>query len=121
MYQALLFPQCVLKLEDRAVTFHNILEWEFWNAVKHTKWKKWFAPCHHISPDGSVLMMAKTTPLHGKLPAKLPAIFTDTKRENFGMFEGRMVCHDYAFSMTILSSRSLTDRLVKVKWHSEGS
>ena len=51
----------------------------------------------------------------------LPAIFTDTKRENFGMFEGRMVCHDYAFSMTILSSRSLTDRLVKVKWHSEGS
>lgn len=40
--------------------------------------------------------MRKTTPApHSAYPSRMPAFMTDFKFTNYGMYEGRLVCHDY--------------------------
>jgi hypothetical protein len=45
------------------------------------------------------------------LPDMIPAFLTDIKRENFGWYDGRIVCVDYAMHLDNLSTR-----LKKATW-----
>lgn len=97
-------PTLVVKIEEDAGSFQNIIEWTTWNEVSDTKWAVWFAPCHHISPCGTALIQSRTHPL-GTPPDKIPNFFADLKPENWGMLDGRPVAHDYGY--TCLSSMGL--------------
>lgn len=103
----------VIKVEEAAGCFQNVAEWQVWQHVQGTAFEKWFAPCEHISPSGTVLVMAKTAPAHS-FPDKMPAFLTDLKHGNFGMYEGRLVCHDYG--MHLLFENGMTSRMRKAHW-----
>ena len=80
----------------------NIMEFTNWNRVKETWLEPWFAPCRALSLGGALLIQARTTPIpYSMLPEKIPAIFDDLKPENFGLYEGRVVCHDYAITSLV--------------------
>lgn len=100
VYAVLGAPDMVAKVEQRSGSFQNALESEIWNEVQFTKWKVWFAPVIRISSCGMVLLQAKTHPIPpNQYPTELPDFFTDLKPENFGLYKGRVVCHDYALNM----------------------
>lgn len=108
-------PDSVIKVEDSACNFQNVLEWETWQRVKWTDHAKWFAPCEWISPNGSVLIMKKTTPAPAdKYPPKLPVFLSDTKRSNYGMIGKQFVCHDYGTHL--MMERGMTKLQSKVTW-----
>ena len=98
VYEYALDHTKVIKIERKH--FYNIYEYEFWCQISENKEiRKWFAPIHWISNFGTILIQSKTTPLHFDQVSKLkvPDFLTDVKMDNFGWFEGRLVCHDYAF------------------------
>ena len=93
-------PQLVAKVELTPGTFQNVAEWSTWSMVQFSDWADWFAPCRRISPCGTVLIQERTKPLDGlNLPEKLPDFLSDLKRENFGLINGVLVCHDYALNL----------------------
>lgn len=105
----------VVKVEEGSRSFANVLEWETWERVRDTPWAKWFAPCHHISPCGSVLLMSRTQRLRPEeYPEQIPGFFTDTKRDNFGLLGKQFVCHDYG--LHLLMEQGMHNRMRKVKW-----
>src|SRR5882762_7886250 len=84
----------VIKLDNMG-NFSNVLEWDTWNELKDTSIGKWLAPCYAISDHGVWLVQARTIPMReGEFPKRVPAIFADIKRANWGLYEGRPVCHD---------------------------
>lgn len=91
-------PDLVLKIENMSKGwFANIAEYQTWNSVKGTPYERWFAPVHSLTVGGLMLVQSKTKPPAVRdLPAEIPAVFSDVGMKNFGMFEGRLVCHDYA-------------------------
>ena len=110
-----LIKDCVIKIEDGSRSFQNVIEWEAWERVRGTSVERWFAPCEWISSCGSVLLMKRTTPAYEKdLPGRLPVFLTDTKRSNYGMYKGRLVCHDYGTH--ILIERGMSKATRKVEW-----
>jgi hypothetical protein len=113
VFSSAVFTGSVIKVESSAGSFQNIIEWETWQRVKETKFAKWFAPCEHISPCGSLLIMAKTAPAL-EYPEQMPAFLTDFKRANYGMLNGNLVCHDYGTNL--LFENGMTKRLKKVEW-----
>jgi hypothetical protein len=113
VYVTPVLPGCVVKVEDGAQSFQNIVEWETWKNVEGTEFEKWFAPCMHISRNGCILVMKRTT-RPTAYPDKLPAFLTDTKQTNYGMYKDQFVCHDYGLSL--LMQTGLTKRQRKVKW-----
>lgn len=116
VYSSDVLKDSVIKVEETRGHFQNILEWEIWNRMQSTVHAKWFAPCEWISPNGLLLVMAKTTPLEkDKYPKELPAFFTDIKYANFGLYKGNFVCHDYGF--TLLMERGMSKRMQKVEWY----
>jgi hypothetical protein len=115
VYQYALNPDYVIKFETDAGSFQNILEWETWENVRFTKHAKWFAPCSHISPCGTVLLQYYASPISSyDLPEKVPAFFTDLKLKNFGRFKDNIVCLDYG--RNLLMSNGLTSRMKKAEW-----
>lgn len=110
----------VLKLEYCDAEFCNITEWKVWNAVKDTPLEEWFAPCVSIDLMGVVLIQKKTKPFESEKEfnayvekhhnGTLPAFFEDIHYGNFGMLNGRLVCHDYGFNHFL-------DEAVKMDWH----
>lgn len=90
-------PDLVVKIEQGARSWSNIEEWNVWReAQDFPKLTDWFAPCEWISGCGSVLLQKRTSPVRDdELPKQLPAFFCDLKRDNFGMLNGKFVCHDY--------------------------
>lgn len=100
VYQCKLMEEWVVKVEKvDPYDFSNIREHIFWHQHKDTKKiAKWLAPCGVISPDGKVLLQRKVIALDDdyELPKKLPEFLSDIKRSNFGLYEGRLVCVDYA-------------------------
>lgn len=106
-------PNSVVKVEENAGSFQNVLEWETWQRVKDTEFARWFAPCEWISANGAVLIQARTTPA-AKYPDRLPVFLTDTKRANYGMHKGRFVCHDYGSHL--LMERGMVKAMRKVEW-----
>jgi hypothetical protein len=102
----------VVKLETVTGSFQNIIEWETWHnlAAKH---RKWLAPCRFISPCGIVLLMDRTEPLRpGDIPARIPEWLSDLKRENYGILDGKFVCHDYGTNL-LLNHGAFAGKLVK--------
>ena len=114
VYSSQMLPDHVIKCEKGGGIFQNQFEWEVWNSVGYTDLgKKWLAPCEWISRCGSVLIMKKTTPV-AKYPDKMPAFLSDFKKGNYGMYEGRVVCHDYGTSQFLRTG--LTKRMKKIDW-----
>ncbi|SOY56850.1 hypothetical protein [Cupriavidus taiwanensis] len=113
VFSSRLLPDCVVKVEEDAGRFQNIVEWETWQRVQGTDVEKWFAPCRWISPNGSVLVMARTTPAIA-YPEKMPVFLCDFKRTNYGLYDGRLVCHDYGTSL--IFEHGMTKRMRKADW-----
>lgn len=108
-------PDLVVKIEMEAQRFQNITEWQTWEQVSHTECAQWFSPCVLISSAGAVLIQKKTTPiLYENLPEMIPIFFSDLKQSNWGLFEGRAVCHDYGYSLAL--KRGLSTRLKRAVW-----
>jgi hypothetical protein len=99
---------CVVKVEYYGKEFCNVAEMRVWQEVELTPLAKWFAPCIEIDSLGIALIQKKTLPFrseeefHAALidtkAGPLPAFFDDVHFGNFGMLDGRVVCHDYGFN-----------------------
>ena len=90
----------VIKIEC-ASTFNNCYEHNIWCAANGTIWAKWFAPVHFIAPLGRALVMTRTRPPRKgdpPFPKSIPNFFTDVLYRNWGILNGRWVCHDYGDS-----------------------
>ena len=89
----------VVKVEDGGYCFSNIKEWEVWEAMRECpSVAKFLVPCHYISPNGTILIQDRTTPIEVMhLPKKIPSFLsTDLKSENWGWsIKKKPVCHDY--------------------------
>lgn len=102
----------VVKVEkDPLGMFQNAHEFRMWQEC--STWAKaanWLAPCMSISRHGMVLIQKRVEPLQkAQLPAKIPEFLNrDIKPSHFGMFEGRVVCCDYALSASTLPMRMKT-------------
>lgn len=103
---------CVMKIEYCGKEFCNVHEMAVWKEVQHTPIEDWFAPCMKIDSLGVALIQKKTRPFQNEESFKkalketrgsldLPEFFDDAHHGNFGMFEGRVVCHDYGFNFFI--------------------
>jgi hypothetical protein len=103
----------VIKVEEDARCFYNAKEWAVWQEVEGTPFARWFAPCVEISPWCTALVQKRTKPVPAKfMPKMIPSCLKhDVKLENWGLYDGRVVCHDYGH-MKLMGSR----KLVKVKW-----
>ena len=102
----------VLKFEPFEESFQNISEWEFWVDNKDDKRVcPWLAPCEYISPCGMILAMQRTRkPTREEFPNVVPEFLTDLKRTNFGMYMGRLVCHDYGlYNVKVPTKRKKAD------------
>lgn len=108
VYECNLDETLVIKVEMRSQNFQNVLEWENWRCWGEVKdIGIWLAPCVDISPCGTVLLQKRTKPVEqAELPEMLPRFLTDTKVGNFGKYDGRIVCHDYAHIITTAQSRT---------------
>ena len=109
-------PRYVVKIDkgDELAAFPNVTEWR--NFVNYESYKpigRWLAPCIAINKSGSILIQARVTKAK-KYPRRIPACFIDTKKENFGIYKGRFVCHDYSF----LSFKQVSLDLEQVEWWS---
>lgn len=108
-------PSLVCKIESKAQSFQNVSEWETWLWLSPGKKSEWLAPCVAISACGSMLLQKRTQPVRQEeLPKMVPDFLTDLKRENFGMLDGRIVCHDYGTVMSKL--REASSRKVRADW-----
>lgn len=118
VYECLIDPTVVIKIETWERSFSNIAEWETWQEVQWDDWhKKWFVPCVDISPCGKILIQKRAT-IYGNelgLPKKVPAHFTDLHTSNWGVYQGKPVCVDYG--ATFITQRGLTKRMKNAKWY----
>lgn len=110
------FKGCVVKIEVSAGDyFQNVLEFNVWQAVRYTKLARWFAPCVAISPCGKVLIQKETKEVSlDRYPKKIPGFFTDEKWDNWGLYKGRVVCHDYGVNLML--EEGMDAKLNKAKW-----
>ena len=107
-------PTLVIKVENDSGRFQNIMEWQTWADLMGNDVRKYLAPCKWISAGGIAIIMARTTPLEKKrLPKQMPAFLGDFKPENYGLLNGRVVCHDYGTNLAILNT---TTKLRKANW-----
>ncbi len=97
----------VLKVEHTGRTFHNQTEWLIWEVVKEWPISDWFAPCFEIDSYGNCLIQGRTTPFdsakdfHASVRTTrggvIPSVFDDVHYANFGLYDGRVTCHDYGY------------------------
>lgn len=105
----------VIKFECDSGHFQNVLEYQVWDSVKDTKLAKWFAPCHHISHCGRILIQSYAEPIAAiNLPAEVPAFFTDLKVGNWGVYNKQPVALDYGKHLML--ERGMTGRMRKADW-----
>lgn len=120
VFSSKLLPDCVVKVEEDAGRFQNIIEWETWQRVKDTDHAKWFAACRWISPNGTILIMERTRPpAPREFLDKMPVFLCDFKRTNYGMASlgkgrERLVCHDYGTHL--MFENGMSNRLKKADW-----
>jgi hypothetical protein len=114
-------PTWVIKFEHAGYSFQNVNEWELWNAIKTIKSvQASFAPCRLIANTGTILLQKRTTPATIKmLPKRIPVWFTDLKVSNWGMLDGRPVCHDYGTHHTVLANYAISAKTRKADWWDE--
>lgn len=107
VFECKLRPDLVVKVEnakdEEYRNFANVFEQNFWDSNQYyQKVSIWLAPCEYLSPDGRILLQKKCMPVtQAELDAVnfLPKFLTDIKPENFGRYEGRIVCIDYAITI----------------------
>lgn len=117
VFECNLNPLYVVKVENTSGSFQNICEWELWRSLRESTHAKWLAPCERISTDGGFLIQRRTVPMDDRRrPKKLPVWMADFKPENFGVLDGRVVCHDYGTVHIALTERGLSHKLQPVKW-----
>lgn len=107
-------PDVVLKVEITGRTFANVTEWEVWQRVQYAPAiAKWFAPCVEIDQSGHVMIQKRTKPMPDRVwqTLEVPHYFTDLKPDNWGLFRGRPVCHDYA--LNLLMERGMGGKKLK--------
>lgn len=106
----------VIKMEVGA-TCQNWLEWRLWHDLTEHENQKWLAPCIRISGCGMWMVQARTKkpPENYKWPEKLPAFLTDQSHENYGLYKGRLVAHDYGVNLCNNYARS--KRMRRADWH----
>lgn len=97
-------PTLVIKVQVEPGRFQNQREWELWNNCQHhADTAKWLAPCVHVSDTGSWMLQRRTTPTSLEVlkrrAARVPKFLTDFKASNWGLLNGRPVCHDYGTSL----------------------
>lgn len=115
VYSTILNKDWVIK-RDTGENYSNIMEWQIYDEFKNTPIAKWLAPVYYMSPRGLWLVQAKTEPLQqAQMPTRVPAIFADTKLDNWGMWEGSPVCHDYGNNRVFDIARKQGKKLRKVK------
>lgn len=112
-------PDQVLKIEHCGREFCNMVEWKVWQAVEHTPLAEWFAPCIDIDMMGVALIQKRTKPIDSEEEFKklvettrqgcLPSFLDDIHFKNFGLLDGLVVCHDYAFNHFL-------EEAVKMEW-----
>ena len=104
VFECKIRPDLVVKVENECYReFANVLEMRFWNDQQHyKKIADWLAPCEFLSPDGRILLQKRADPLseNEKLPFLMPSWMTDIKRDNFGRIDGKLVCIDYAYTLS---------------------
>lgn len=109
-------PTKVIKIETRGCEFCNIHERDLYRELQGTKWETWLAPCYRLDAYGMALIQARTrplTPADWKGVTQMPSFLADLKPANFGLFEGRVVAHDYGnHGIYYLAAKAA--RLVKV-------
>lgn len=96
----------------------NVSEYLLWEEIKglHSDlaWvKDWFAPVRWISPNGRILCMAKTVKSKKPMPSEVPCFLSDVKKDNFGWYKGRWVCHDYGFIYGFIKYQK---KFKKISW-----
>lgn len=114
-------PTCVIKMQKEEWFHQNITEWELWNDVEHNEnTAKWLAPCIEISPSGFWLVQKRTKciPKNFKFPDRIPQFLTDLSKENFGMYKGHLVAHDYA--RNLCCNYALSNKMRKANWGVDG-
>jgi hypothetical protein len=105
----------VIKIELETSHYQNISEWQVWDHIKDTKFAKWFAPCHSISECGRFLLMKYAEPIAAiRLPAEVPAFFTDLKPANWGVYNKHPVALDYGKHLML--ERGMTSRMRRADW-----
>lgn len=108
-------PRYVMKIEQAG--FQNVIEWEIWRATHDTKFSRWFAPARHISGLGSILLMERTLPApRSAFPKKMPEFLGDLKYSNFGLLNGKLVCHDYGKLSNMLCAIPAKVKMRKAGW-----
>ncbi len=106
-------PKWVIKIEETG--FQNVFEQHVWSRVRDTEHKRWFAPIIDCSALGTVILMERTErPRPGEFPKLMPAYLTDFKRTNYGMLNGKLVCHDYGTNL--LTEVGMTKRMRRANW-----
>lgn len=94
---------------------------EFRNYVNTKEWtffSDYLAPCNWISETGQIMIQAKIEFRAKKeYPKMIPAMFTDTKIENFGWIGDKFVCCDYSFIPFYIIAPG-KKKMKKVKWWS---
>lgn len=118
-------PTVVVKAEPgRGPERQNVAEWRLWQVVdeavrtnsgdplrRFREIRRWLAPALYLSDGGTFLVMRRTTPAPlDAFPKRVPSFLFDMKRENFGMLEGRLVCHDYGIIAGVLMNNALCGR-----------
>lgn len=117
VYECALDETLVVKIETGCGSFQNVAEWQIWNALRDTAAGKWLAPCVRISATGAVLLMRRTEPLQVKqLPKRMPVWLTDFHLANYGMLNGRVVCHDYGVADSVVIGLGASKRMRKPDW-----
>lgn len=114
----------VIKIEiTKANDCQNVAEYLLWNLINReaearensekvrghfARMREWLAPCVSLSDGGAVLVMKRTTPASlNDFPKRVPRFLFDLKRQNFGLYKGRLVCHDYGTALRILAHNEL--------------
>jgi hypothetical protein len=116
VYQHQLEKNRVIK-HDTCVNWSNVHEWSIFCEFQHTPLGKWLAPIYWLSPRGIWMIQAKTTPIKiGNYPKRVPAMFADIKPENWGMWRGHPVCHDFGNHSLLALARKPAAAMQQVVW-----
>ena len=100
VYVCRLDEDYVVKVErDNSSYDQNIIEYRIWTDLQgKPDLQKYFAPCKYLSGNGKILIQKRTEPIRmSDIPDKLPMFLNDMKLENYGILDGKFVCHDYGY------------------------
>lgn len=124
VYECPLNPEHWVLKVDHGHDFANVAEFNMWSVAAPWDCSVFFAPCVEISPCGTLLIQERTTPLTDAQfkelkKMRVPWWFTDFKRSNWGMLNGKFVCHDYSRTLFNRDIACFIDKvkMQRPKWH----